>query len=320
MVQFPGLNKKTIKLADGVSPLYIPLLFLTLLLAHRAQISSASSGILPKDKVLTLASIKWNSKQIANSPLLQKLYATLAIMDTLAFEQNEMIKMSPEESVKHLDGKSDILSQQKKPKNARLVPRGAINENTLEAHRHGKIAQYIGLFQSKPVFDPSSVFPNMALANLSISQLFSSFHETMEKLEIQRPPAGSEWANWIASAQNPEEAEIHALKCLINSILNMEGKPIIFDDGIGFGSDTNLLPIESVLNMERPISSVSPPGELNDAQKANPFLVAAVEQQKSIFEEAKAGKQTGSPKARQVNQAASQKTPTKRVRRTSGRR
>lgn len=313
MVQFPGLTKRSIQLGDGLSPLYIPLLILTLLLAHRAQISAASSGILQKDKVLTLPSIKWNSKIIANHPYLKSFYASMAIIDTLAYEQVSMRDMSVEETTEYLTGKIVSLSQQKKPKNARLVARSAINEKTIDAHRHGRIAQLIGLFQSKSVFDPASVFPSTPIANLSISQLLSSFNTTVDKLEIQRPPQDSEWATWIASAPNPEEAEVHAIECLIKREFNMDGEPIIFDDAIGFGSDTNLLPIEKIFNMERPITSVNPPGELSEAQKANPFLVAAVEQQKSLFEENTKGKKpVNSPKANLLASKSPQKPSARR--------
>lgn len=299
MVQFPGLTKRSIQLGDGLSPLYIPLLLLTLLLAHRSQISAASSGLLPKDKVLTLPSIKWNSKLIANSPELKRLYACMAIIDTLANEQESMKDKTVEETTAYLLEKIVNLSQQKKPKNARLVPKSAINEKTIEVHRHGRMAQLIGLFQSKSVFDPSTVFPSTPIANLSISQLLSSFNTTVEKLEIQRPALDSEWANWVASAPNPEEAEIHALECLLKKEFNMDGDQIIFDDAIGFGSDTNLLPIEKIFNMERPTTSVSPPGQLSEKQKENPFLVAAVEQQKTLFEESTKGKkQASNPIAR----------------------
>lgn len=285
MIQYPGLTKKSIQLCDGIYPLYFPLLILTLLLAHRAQVSAASSGILKKDKVLTLPSVKWNSKNIANLSCLKRFYAAISILDTLSYEQDSLESLSIEQSTKYLQGKIEELSQQKKPKNARLVPIRAISEKTVEAHRHGRVAQLIGLFQSKPVFEPSSVFPNTPIANLSVSQLLASFNQTVDKLEIQRPRNDSQWTNWIASSPNPEQAEVHALELLIQKELNIGTDPIIFDDAISFGSDNNLLPIEKPFNMERPISSISPPKDLSETQKLNPFLVAAVEQKKQAFEE-----------------------------------
>lgn len=99
---FPIFSLEIITLCNGISNVYKTLFLLTFLLAHRAQITSATTGLLQKDKVLQLESVKWNSKQLANNPALKLLYAQIAIVTTIQFETSKLLAKTQEESAQLL--------------------------------------------------------------------------------------------------------------------------------------------------------------------------------------------------------------------------
>lgn len=97
MFFFPIFTIELIKLCNIIVLVYEPLLVLTFLWAHRAQITSATTGLLQKERVLQLESIKWNFKILANNPLLKMLYAQIAGVSTIQFETNQLLDKTQEE-------------------------------------------------------------------------------------------------------------------------------------------------------------------------------------------------------------------------------
>lgn len=302
MLFFPIFTVEVIKLCNTIVSVYEPLWVLTFLMAHRAQITAATTGLLQKDKVLQLESIKWNSKMLANNPALKLLFAQIAMVTTLQFEIQDIDK-SEEESAEILKEKCEVLSKEIKPKSARVLSNSALNEKNISLHRHGKIAQCIGLVQARPIFEPSNVFKGISMSNITLQQLANLFVETAEKLGLQ-PEENSVWSNAYASAPDPKTAAETAAVAVLTHYLPIEkesDKPmIIFDDALFFGSDNNLLPLEGVLHMERPQKSKEDQniGPLTDDQRKNPFLVAAVNQRdESLKEISKRTKPGAKPKS-----------------------
>lgn len=291
MLFFPIFTIELIKLCNTIVSVYEPLLILTFLLAHRAQITSATTGLLQKDKVLQLESIKWNSKQLANNPALKYLYAQIAIVSTIQFETNKLLEKTQEESAEILEQECKSLANEVKPKNARVLSNSALNEKNLQTHRHGKIAQCIGLVQARPIFEPSNIFKGISMSNITLQQLANLFIETAEKLGIQ-PEENSIWSTAYANAPHPQTAAQTAAEAVLSHYLQInkedENTKIIFDDAILFGTNNNLLPLEEVLNVERPQRSkeeqqnIAP---LTEEQQKNTFLLAAATQREQTLKE-----------------------------------
>jgi hypothetical protein len=76
MFFFPIFTIELIKLCNIIVLVYEPLFVLTFLWAHRAQITSATTGLLQKERVLQLESITWNFKILANNPFIKNVICT----------------------------------------------------------------------------------------------------------------------------------------------------------------------------------------------------------------------------------------------------
>lgn len=315
MLIFPIFTVEALMLCNSIYPVYDTLVILTFLYAHRAQITSATTGILQKDKVLQLESIKWNSKLLANNPHLKLLYAQLAMVSTIQFEAKDLLDKTQEESAEILLQKSRDLSAETKPKNARVLSNSALNERNLNTHRHGKIAQFIGIGQAKPVFEPSSVFKGIPMSNITVSQTAELFVETAEKLGITPGPQS------FFGPENNTEAFLRTIEKLLpverpdmhQAILRPEARTqipkTVFDDAINFGTPGNLLPLESALWVERPVRKKVDLniGPLNEEQQKNPFLTAAISQREATLKDISSRTRPGSkPKDLTVPPAGSQ--------------
>jgi hypothetical protein len=288
MLFFPLFTLEIITLCNGIFNVYESLFVLTFLLAHRAQITSTTTGLLPKDKILQLEFVKWNSKQIANLPLLKFLYAQIAIIFTIQFETSKLLDKSQEDSAQLLRELCLILSEETKSRNAKVLTTSVLNDKNIQIHRHGKISQCIGIAQAKPVFEPSNIFKGIAMSNITFQQIANLFVETAEKLGIQ-PEEGSIWSEAYKTVSDPSTAAKVAGEAVLKHYLQInkgdDTQKIIFDDAILFGTDDNLLPLEEVLNVERPQRSKEDQNidPLTKDQQKNFFLLAAVTQKQETF-------------------------------------
>lgn len=284
MLYFPFFNKDIIQIADKISSVYESLIILATLLAHRAQASASLASLLTKEKILQLASMKWNAKQIANNPKLRLLYALVAISETISFEFKNIKDMGQAESANYLLEQAEKLATEPKPKNSRIIPAGALNEENINLHRHGKMAQYIGLLQSRPIYEPNTILKGVAVSNLQPSQLIPIILETLEKMEIQPISEDSLWTKTIKeSPEGNSLPEFNALMALTKAYITTE--KVTFDDTIGIGTTKNLLPIEIIMEVSRPIGDPINAPELTEAQQENIFLTVAVKQQQTLAEE-----------------------------------
>lgn len=306
MFYIPFITKSTVAIVEQLAPCYGELLFITLLMAHRAQVSIACASVIPKDQVLQLESLKWNAKLLANHKQCKMFLAKIAVAETLAHEKENLAGLSVEESSKYLNQVAERLANEAKPKNARVIPPAAINPNNLNAHRHGKVAQYIGLAQAKPVFEPNKFISGISIANLDPKGLLGLFEELSVKLNITPPNDGP-----LAPSTENKIPE-NGLILYIHELLGIqEGQiHVTFDDAINLGSESNLLPLETLFGAERPISHLSNKNktELSETDKSNPFLVAAVQQENVIIESIQK-KTNATPKAKSSQSNANNNSP-----------
>jgi hypothetical protein len=307
-IYVPFLSKKLAQLANNVYNVHDVILVIMFLTAHRAQISMASLGILPKDKILQLESMKWNSRLLANAAELKRFYALVAICETLSQETENLLPLNSAKAAEYLDNLSEVLSQEAKPRNARVISNAAITQENLNVHRHGKMAQYIGLLQAKPVFEPANIVKGAAVSVMGPGSFLDTALATLEKLEIQPLPetVTDSYAYFVREALKTEgtsesEAKTKALSYLLSYTLGWAADYVeIFDDAIGFGSDNNLLPLEVILPISRPINTVAKNvPNLTEEQMNNPFLREAADQLVSTNNEIKARNKGGQPKSPQ---------------------
>lgn len=323
MIYFPFFNKEIILIADTIGPVFETLILLALLLVHRAQASASLASFLTKDNILKLPSVKWNAKQIANNKNLKTLYAQVAISETISFEYNNIKDMDKDQAAAYLKELADKLASEPKPKNARIIPLAALNEGNINLHRHGKIAQYIGILQSKPIYEANTILKGVAIANIQPSQLITITLETLEKMEISPIPEDSVWVQILQnSPEGDSNSSVEALKALSKSELSNE--VIVFDDAIGIGTQDNLLPLEIIMNVSRPITDITSAPTLSEAQQNNIFLVEASKQQQRLVEErtkrvsAKttkpriSKKETPTPKQHTPSKASIKRAPSKK--------
>lgn len=305
----PILDKQTLMVMEQMSPCFDQLLLLSFFMAHRSQISMATLGILNKEQLMQLDSSKWSAKQLANHPLLKNFYAKIAIAKTISFEMEVILKMTPEESKLHINSLVESMSDPafRQPKTGRIISPASLNKDNISAHRHGLVAQMVGIVQAKPIFEPSSIVKNVSISNLSFITFWEMHSIMVQALSVN--PVDSTFAQEDGSIPvqpSNEYMKLWLCKQLgwYDENMTMDNMPkFTFNDTVILGNENNLLPLEEVLHVERPFGSVEikNPEILTEDQMKNPFLVLAAEQQQqqnSLIQQVKKGKSRGPSKTK----------------------
>jgi hypothetical protein len=268
-VIIPDVNKSLILAANSIIPISKGLSALVILISIRAQVS-ASLLYLDKSDIQKLESVKWNAKQIAKSPLIRSVAASLAIAQTYNLEFEKIRNMSPEEMNEHATNLvQELIDTPASPGNKILAPH-AIKEHNLTSHRLGLMAQKIGNWQAKPLFDPSSIVRNLSISTLTPEALYQLIILLHEQLEIQ-PYDGlinSKVDNHrIISLTNIMKESIYYNSVHLDEIIE-------FYDPIRINSEDNKTPLERILTFtERPfpIETISIE-KLPDSLLTNPLV------------------------------------------------
>lgn len=147
-----------------------------------------------------------------------------------------------------------------------------INSETLPIHRKGLVAKYVGISQSIPIYSPKDIikqvnplyieFPSLYECSSSICSLCGLdldgdillTYKEIFKVESKLPP--------METAQN-----------LIDTLIfkDNENNKTIFTDGIGVGTEQNLLPIEKGFTIQRSLPSA--PLEIPDINPQDQILL-----------------------------------------------
>jgi hypothetical protein len=288
----PEITKQKVIAADNIFPISTGLIIISILLAHRAQISSTLTK-LTKQEIQQLPSMKWNAKQIAKSPIVRKTIAQLVVAETLTHEIYKFTKTNIEEANKIIVQTVENLAQSTPKAGSKILPPRAINENNLTSHRMALMAKYIGIWQAKPLYDPNSILKNISPTFLNPDELGKLVVLMHENLQI---PIEKKYSDVYNSSK--EKSHLEPLKSIVNEHLfefneeeNDEDEKIIFDDAINFGTTNNITLIENIfpfisrpMPIESKFNEKIPEGLLNSplfSYVANMNVKTAKEEKKS---------------------------------------
>jgi hypothetical protein len=250
----PDLNLQDFKLFSQFIDRYIALgiLIKCWYITQRAQMSLSVQ--LDKKEIQQLDSMRISAQTIQNNTYIVDLHYTQAVVNTAFYNLAEFKDLSEtkDRSVFITEKIEEVISA---PRSKLLNP-NQINNETLPIHRKGLVAKYVGVTQSTPIYSPKDIikqvnplyinFPNLyecasnicSLCGLNLEQEISDVYKDIFQMENNLP-------------------SVEAAQKLLDFLLfkdNEVGKTI-FTDGIGVGTENNLLPIEESFSIERSLPS-----------------------------------------------------------------
>jgi len=238
---YPLLNKKIILAMSEFTNPGKALFLLGYLLGWRAQASITLSNILSKTDMQQLPSFRWNAKMIGKNGEIRFFAASLAVVQTLGFEISINGNLTPQEFKENCALKAKMLAEGKPPAGCRILPPQALNEKNIENHRFALMAQSIGTWQSRSLFEPGEIIKGTSISALSIEKLFELILFVLAEVGID-----SKDQEFI-----PNDGSESILNNIKQTLRNALGEIPSFDDAITVGSTNNLLPLEDGLGYNR---------------------------------------------------------------------
>lgn len=267
----PDVTKSQIQAANTIWPVSKGMTALIVITATRAQIS-ASLPHINKSNIQQLESVKWNAKQIAKSPLIRTFVASLVIAQTYHFEFEKIKDLSSEEMEEHAKNLvQELVDTPPSPGNKVLPPR-AIKDHNLNSHRLGLMAQKIGNWQAKPLFDPTSIIRNTPITTLTPEILLKHIILLHEQLEIELDEVFLNENN--SEDQDVEDGLTVIMKEAIYYKSESSDDQIYFSDPIRLNSVNNKFPLENItpyINRPVPIDDL-PTEKLPESLMANKLI------------------------------------------------
>lgn len=244
----PLVNRNQMMAADSITPASASLIILCILLAHRAQIRATLASNDPKF-IQQLASVKWNAKQLAKSPIISELNSCLVIANTLHFELPNIRNLAHDEATEHVKCVTlDLIESSPDPK-AKILNSRAINDDNIKFHRLALKARNIGAWQANPIFNYNEIIRNTQISKVTGEDLGQYITELHNTLNISIDPDFEDNYN-DAVKENDPTPYTTALKKVVDerfvSHNPEELKEIIFDDAINLNNSNNLVPIEEL--------------------------------------------------------------------------
>jgi hypothetical protein len=238
---------------------FTSLFHIIFLLAWRCQLTTTFLQLnLSYAEIQQLDSAKVNSRLIYS--LGKPLAAAIAVTRTLGFEASTLKSKDEEGQISYLREIVRDLINSDSPPGVRIYRVNQLNAETINLHRHGIMASLIGSWQSKPIFETSSVISGIPAGTITPS----------DTIEISI--ALSDLIQKDADTWNYKEINTDSV---IQDIVNkLENKT--FNDGI-YISSSNILPMEEGLTIKRSIPSVFPAIEV-DPNSTNEILNTAISQ------------------------------------------
>ncbi len=243
MVVIPEINKPKMTAAESIDSTSAGLIMITLLLTQRAQIS-ASLGQLQKQSIQQLESMKWNARQIARNPLIRSLMVKLVIAETINYDLINFKNLPPEEVKKTIDAIVQELDETSPSRDCKILTPRAINQSNIKSHRLACIAQIVGTWQARPIFEPSLIIKNHPAAALGVEQFSTIVFDLHDAFEI---PLDPRLAELVATCDNRTDALRQFIKESFEKGSNIGVGPLIFNDTVDFKSPKNLTPIEDLM-------------------------------------------------------------------------
>jgi len=243
LVVIPEINKPKMTAAESINGTSAGLILSALLLTHRAQIS-ASLGQLQKQAIQQLESVKWNARQIARNPIVRSFIVKLVIAETINYDLSNFKNLPPEEVKQTIDIIVKDLDEASPSRDCKILTPRAINQSNIKSHRLACIAQLIGTWQARPIFEPLHIIKNHPASALGVEQFSEIIFDLHVSFGIPLDPRLEEL---VAQCNNKTDALRQFLKESFEQSLNIGLEPLIFNDTVDFKSPRNLTPIEDLM-------------------------------------------------------------------------
>nr|QQY84807.1 putative reverse transcriptase, intron maturase and HNH endonuclease [Chaetophora lobata] len=250
----PDLNPPDFKLFSIYIDkfLSIGILIKNFFIIQRAQM--ALSLQIDKKEIQQLDSMRFSAQAIQNNIYIKDLHTSQSVINTSFYNINEF------KDIKDEEGRAKFINQQidevqLAPRNKLLNP-NQINAETLPIHRKGLVAKYIGITQSIPIYAPKDIikqvnplyieFPNIyecssnicSLCGLDLNSDIFTLYKDIFKVDSTFPAT-------------------ETAKIIIDTLIfkDNDNNKTIFTDGIGVGTEENLLPVEKDFSIQRTLPS-----------------------------------------------------------------
>jgi len=267
------------------------------LIAWRAQISATLSGQITTSEIQQLPTMRFIARQLSTNYQCKRLAATIAINRTLGFEAQELLSLATTKRPAYLQELVNTLALTKPPRGVKVLTNSQITETTLVTHRLGIMAQLYGLWQSKPLYDPTTVikaFPASTVDPETLLELIQTLWKELIGTEAAQPTDAS---FSLVKEYIPTSGHIPPGEDAGEFILSSEGRrangiasefhTLTFNDGIVINS-SNLFLLEEHLNngeipglirpIPKPLEAIELPEDDQD-----PLLQLAIESNKLII-------------------------------------
>lgn len=283
----PEITSRDLAFCHTFNPDFlIQMLIVSGVLIWRAQISNSQFGIMEKEKIQSLPSMKYTAKLLNNNEFANKFIASVAVGRSSVYEAEEYQNLDLNQRNAFVVDRINDLAHNKIGDAKILTPRQISCPEYLRTHRRGLMASIRGIFSSTTLYHPASLIGGVNIAILNWLDFSTGFFQLANYSGIEN----AESLIWDWSKYNlPDFFEcenfstLDLLKIVFTyTIGNDVVNNLVFEDGIIVSkNDMNKLPFEEpiVISRNKPsfIKEIQFLGEEND-----PFLFSAAEQMRTI--------------------------------------
>lgn len=264
----------------------IDILVVSVFLLWRSQLSNSQSGVLEREKIQALPTMKYLAKQFNGNKYVIRFIAACAIQRSTMYEAEEYKVLDLTDRVQFIRLRIEDLSKNNYGDAKILTPRQISTKDHLRTHRRGLMSNIRGIFSSNSLYHPGSIISGINISIVSWSEVWQGLSQLYQYANILYPE--QELFNWatlnIKDFPNLNSLTIVDLIKLIFTfaIGNTTDNFLEFEDGIIVSKeDDNKLPIEEPFLLSR-----NKPSVIRDVEfigdEDDPFLTSAVDQIKAL--------------------------------------
>lgn len=246
---FPGLNSSDFTLMEAIHGTWPSGFLLTAyLLAWRAQITTILKNTLTTQAIQQLDTMKFIASQFNKIISIRLFIATIVITRTLKYEATTLSDLKDENArTSYLQELVNDLAHNKPPRGAKILNENQINKETIQSHRFGIMASIIGTFQATPLFEPGNIIKSSILSNLDFNTFIEIFVRSSDILMNNNQSSTIKTRTDLHNINNEKNGPKYHIN---QSITN--GTHLEMQDNITLGSENNLFPLETTLQISRP--------------------------------------------------------------------
>lgn len=264
----------------------VDILVVSIFLLWRSQLSNSQSGVLEREKIQALPTMKYLAKQFNNNKYVVRFIATSSIQRSTMYEAEEYKVLDLTDRMQFIRLRIEDLSNNNYGDAKILTPRQISTKDHLRTHRRGLMANIRGIFSSNTLYHPGSIISGINVSIVSWSEAWQGLSQLYQYANIVNPE--QELINWaqfnIKDFPNLGSLTVIDLIKLIFTfaIGNTVDNFLEFEDGIVVSKqEDNKLPIEEPFLLSR-----NKPSVIRDVEfigdEDDPFLTSAVDQIKAL--------------------------------------